>query len=105
MTRTDFEAALKAAGLVEIVSKTLPPRPANGEHGHHYDVRGLVLDGIFTVIQDEKPVHFRPGEIFFVANGDLHCEEIGNRCRNLRRAEIFRPPSKATPSMGEPTLR
>jgi hypothetical protein len=40
-------------------------------------VRGLVLNGVFTVIQNEKPVHYRPGDIFFVANGDLHCEEIG----------------------------
>jgi quercetin dioxygenase-like cupin family protein len=77
MTRAEFEAALKAAGFVEIETKTLPPRPANGEHGHHYDVRGLVLDGVFTVIQNQQPVHYRPGEIFFVANGVLHCEEIG----------------------------
>jgi quercetin dioxygenase-like cupin family protein len=76
MTRAEFEAALKADGFVEIETKTLPPQPANGEHGHHYDVRGLVLDGVFTVIQNQ-PVHYRPGDIFFVANGDLHCEEIG----------------------------
>ncbi len=77
MTRTEFEAALKADGFVEIETKTLPTRPANGEHGHHYDVRGLVLDGVFTVIQNEASVHYRPGDIFFVANGDPHCEEIG----------------------------
>jgi hypothetical protein len=77
MTRTEFESALQSDGFTEIETKTLLPRPANGEHGHHYDVRGLVLNGVFTVIQKEKPVHFRPGEIFFVANGDLHCEEIG----------------------------
>jgi hypothetical protein len=62
MTRTEFEAALKADGFVEIETKTLPPRPANGEHGHHYDVRGMVLDGIFTVIQNEKPIHYYPGD-------------------------------------------
>jgi quercetin dioxygenase-like cupin family protein len=77
MTRTEFEAALRADGFTEIETKTLPPRPANGEHGHHYDVRGLVLGGIFTVIQNDKPVHYRTGDTFFVANGDLHCEEIG----------------------------
>ena len=77
MTQTEFATALAAAGFTEIEHKTLPPRPANGEHGHHYDVRGLVLNGLFTVIQNEQPVHYRPGEIFFVANGDLHCEEIG----------------------------
>ena len=77
MTKTEFETALEADGFTEIETKTLPPRPANGEHGHHYDVRGLVLDGVFTVIQNHQPVHYSRGEIFFVANGDLHCEEIG----------------------------
>jgi quercetin dioxygenase-like cupin family protein len=77
MTKTEFEAALTADGFTEIETKTLPPRPANGEHGHHHDVRGLVLNGVFTVIRNDKPVHYHPGDTFFVANGDLHCEEIG----------------------------
>jgi hypothetical protein len=77
MTRTDFEAALNADGFVEIETKTLPPRPANGEHGHHDDVRGMVINGVFTVIRGNKPVHDHPGDIFVVANGDLPCEAIG----------------------------
>jgi hypothetical protein len=77
MTKAEFETVLKADGFTEIETKTLPPRPANGEHGHHYDVRGLVLDGCFTVIRNNHPVHFGRGEVFFVANGDLHCEAIG----------------------------
>jgi quercetin dioxygenase-like cupin family protein len=76
MTKTEFEAALKADGSVEIDTKTLPPHPANGERGHHYDVRGIVLNGVFTVIQNDKPLHYHPGDVFFVANGVLHCEEI-----------------------------
>jgi quercetin dioxygenase-like cupin family protein len=77
MNRVEFEASLTTAGYTELETKQLPPRPANGEHGHHFDVRGMVLDGVFTVIQNNQPVHYRRGEIFFVANGELHCEEVG----------------------------
>ena len=72
-----FEAKLSADGYTEIETKTYDPRPANGEHGHHFSVRGLVLDGAFIVTQENKPVTYRPGDTFAVAAGDLHCEEIG----------------------------
>ena len=72
-----FEAKLKADGYTEIETKTLEPRPANGEHGHHFSVRGLVLDGAFIVIRDQKPITYRTGEVFAVPEGCLHCEEIG----------------------------
>lgn len=77
MTRIEFEAALAVDGFVEIETKALPPRPANGEHGHHYGVRGLVVDGVFIVIRNNSPVAFRRGDIFDVPEGHLHCEEIG----------------------------
>ena len=72
-----FEAALKADGYAEIEIKTYQPHPANGEHGHHFSVRGLVLDGAFTVIQDHTAVTYRPGESFAVPAGHLHAEAIG----------------------------
>ena len=75
--KPDFEAALAADGYVEIETKSLPPRRANSEHGHHYTVKGLVLDGVFSVVQGNVAVVFRRGEIFSVPAGDLHCEEIG----------------------------
>ena len=77
ITKPAFEAALAADGYVEIETKSLPPRPANGEHGHHYTVKGLVLDGVFSVVQANVVVAFQRGEIFSVPAGDLHCEEIG----------------------------
>ena len=72
-----FEAQLKAAGYTDIETKAYEPKPANGEHAHHFGVRGLVLDGAFIVIQSNQPVTDGPGEIFTVPAGDLHCEEIG----------------------------
>ena len=77
MDATAFEAKLKTDGYTEIEIKSYQPHPPNGEHGHHFSIRGLVLDGSFTVIQDHKPVTYRTGEHFAVAEGCLHAEEIG----------------------------
>ena len=77
MQQDAFEAALKSAGYVEIETKALDPRPVNHGHVHDYDIRGLVLDGIFIVNQGEEPVTYRTGEIFDVPKGRSHTEEIG----------------------------
>lgn len=77
MDANEFEARLKADGYTEVETKSLEPRPVNGEHGHHFSVRGLVLTGAFIVTRDNEPVTYRPGEIFAVAMGEMHCEEIG----------------------------
>jgi quercetin dioxygenase-like cupin family protein len=77
MQQADFEAELKSAGYVEIETKAIDPRPANHAHAHDYDIRGLVLDGIFTVAQNDKPVTYRAGDVFFVVAGTSHTEEIG----------------------------
>lgn len=77
MDRTAFEAQLRAEGYQEIETKRLDPRPANVEHGHHFDVRGLILDGAFTVTLEGVPRTYRAGEIFEVAAGRMHFEEVG----------------------------
>jgi quercetin dioxygenase-like cupin family protein len=77
MDKSEFEAQLRADGYTEIESKTLAPRPANDGHGHHYAVRGLVLAGAFTVIEGSKPTTHRPGQVFAVAAGCVHSEEVG----------------------------
>ena len=77
MDAHEFETALKADGFTEIQTSSYDARPANGEHGHHFSVRGLVLAGAFTVNKDKQPVTYRPGEVFTVEQGQLHFEEIG----------------------------
>lgn len=77
MQQNAFEAELRFAGYVEIESKALDPRPVNKGHVHDYDIKGLVLDGIFIVNQGEAPVTYRAGEIFVVPAGRSHTEEIG----------------------------
>ena len=77
MDTNAFEVTLKTDGYSEIEIKTYQPQPPNGEHGHHFSVRGLVLDGTFIVIRDEKPVTYRAGDIFAVTADYQHAEEIG----------------------------
>ena len=62
MQQAEFEAELKSKGFTEIESKSLDPRPANTGHAHDYDIRGLVLSGIFIVNQGDKPVTYRAGD-------------------------------------------
>lgn len=38
-----------------------------------------MLDGIFIVAQDNKPVTYRAGDVFFVVAGTSHTEEIGQQ--------------------------
>ena len=72
-----FETELKAGGYQELETKRYEPRPANGEHGHHFSVRGLILEGEFTVTLEGTPTTYRPGDIFAVNEGRLHCEAVG----------------------------
>jgi quercetin dioxygenase-like cupin family protein len=77
MDKESFEAELKASGYTQIEAKSLDPRPTNTEHAHDYDIRGLVVDGTFTVWQNNEPVCYRAGQVFAVPAGIEHSEEIG----------------------------
>ena len=77
MDKEAFAVQLKSDGYTEIETKSVPVRPANDGHGHPYAVRGLVLAGTFTVIEDHKPTTYRAGEVFAVPAGHVHSEEVG----------------------------
>ena len=77
MDTTTFEAGLRADGYAEIERKRYEPRPANGEHGHHFSVRGLILDGAFIVTLEGKERTYRKGDIFEVGADRMHFEEVG----------------------------
>jgi len=77
MNEHDFEAQLRADGYSEIESQTLEARPGKGRHRHLFAIRGLVLSGTFNVMLDGEPVTHGPGQIFTVAEGQLHDESIG----------------------------
>lgn len=77
MDKNEFDAQLRADGYTDIETKAVAPRPANEGHGHPYAVRGLVLTGAFTVIQDSTSTTYLPGQVFMVAAGLVHSEEVG----------------------------
>ncbi len=77
MDQQAFETELSRGGYTGIETKVIEPRPANTAHAHDYIVRGLVLDGIFIVNEAGKPTTYRAGDIFEVAQGQSHTEEIG----------------------------
>ena len=77
MDTAAFEAGLRADGYSEIERRRYEPRPANGEHGHHFSVRGLILNGAFIVTKENVERAYRPGETFEVAAGTIHFEAVG----------------------------
>ena len=77
MDSATFERQLAADGYTEIETKTVTPRPANGDHAHHFAARGLVLEGAFTVAVEGVPRCYRAGEVFQVAEGTIHHEMVG----------------------------
>ena len=77
MDTAAFEAKLLADGYNEIEKKSYPPREPNGEHGHHFSVRGLILKGAFTVTLEGVERTYRPGEVFEVAADRMHFEAVG----------------------------
>jgi quercetin dioxygenase-like cupin family protein len=81
MQQDVVEAELKSAGYTEIEARTIDPRPANAGHAHDYDIRGLVLDGIFVVIRDGKPETYRAGDVFAVPAGKSHPRRSACRAR------------------------
>lgn len=77
MEQNAFEAELKSSGYSEIEIKAIDARPANSVHAHEFDIKGLVLEGIFIVKEDDRPTTYRAGEVFAVAAGRKHSEEVG----------------------------
>ena len=97
MDQREFETQLKADGYSEIELQELAPRPGKGRHRHHFAIRGLVLSGTFLVTQQSGPVTYRPGQIFAVAEGELHDESIG---AEGARVVVGRKFTTAKPSVG-----
>jgi hypothetical protein len=76
MDATAFETRLKADGYAEIEGKRWELRPTNGEHSRHVSGRGLSLDGAVIVACGGADRTCRSGEVFEVAAGDMHVEDV-----------------------------
>ncbi len=83
MTPAAFEAALLRDGYTAD-TRDYSPDQATPEHTHPFDVRGLVLEGEFTVTAAEGSRTYRAGEVFALEAGRPHTETIGPEgARNL----------------------
>lgn len=77
MNRADFEAQLRRDGFDEIVTAELKPNEIRAAHAHDYDVRALVLEGGITLTCDGEARAYEAGEIFTMAAGRAHTEQVG----------------------------
>jgi quercetin dioxygenase-like cupin family protein len=77
MTREEFEAELRREGYEPDVG-TLAPNRRNAEHAHDYDVKALVLEGEITLACAGNRRTYRGGDIFVMAAGLPHLEEVGS---------------------------
>jgi hypothetical protein len=100
MNEREFEALLKADGYQEVELQELAARPGKGKHRHHFAIRGLVLSGSFNVTQNSDPATYGPGQIFAVAEGELHDESIGPDGARVLVGRKFREPRSATGTDG-----
>ena len=76
MNQSDFEKKLREDGFTEVEFQQLAPRPGKGRHRHLFEIRGLVISGQFVVKQSGDPITYGPGQIFSVAEGELHDEWV-----------------------------
>ena len=72
-----FRAGLARDGFSGPEDRSLPSAPRGGTHTHPFEVRGLMLDGAFTVTVDGVATTYRAGEVFTMAPGCAHAEEVG----------------------------
>ena len=72
-----FENALRKDGFAEIETKSLPAGLHNDDHDHCFDVRELVLEGRITLTVDGATRTYGEGEVFTMAAGRSHAEDVG----------------------------
>ena len=76
MTREEFEAGLRRDGY-EISESTIAAGFHNPEHAHDFDVRGLILEGEFTLTRAGERRTYRAGDSFAFSRGVPHAEDVG----------------------------
>jgi mannose-6-phosphate isomerase-like protein (cupin superfamily) len=73
----EFEAAERARGCSEVISRSWPPETALSEHTHPFQARALVVDGEMWLTVGDSTRHLKAGDRFEVAAGQPHAERYG----------------------------
>ena len=77
MDRTGFESDLRRDGFAEVFEGSMPADTRRPTHVHPWDVRGLVLTGVFLLGCEGDDRRYGPGEIFTLARDVPHTEGAG----------------------------
>ena len=72
-----FQTQLGTDGFGNVETKQLAPTGRNKEHAHPFEVRALVLDGQISLDFEGQVRTYRKGEVFTMAAGCEHTEEVG----------------------------
>ena len=77
MNREHFTQSLANDQFNEVVEKSLSGNEHNAAHSHPFDVRALVTQGDITLTVDGVTTRYCEGEIFVMAAGCNHAEDVG----------------------------
>ena len=77
MDTSSFESTLLSDGFGSIETKQLPPAGRNTGHAHPFEVRALVIEGQIALTFSGEERTYRKGEVFTMAAGCEHTEEVG----------------------------
>lgn len=70
-----FEAELKAEGYEVNISSSEARK--TGDHSHDFHVKALVTAGAITLSCEGETRTYGPGDVFTMAAGAIHTEEVG----------------------------
>jgi len=76
MDRAAFEGELKREGY-ECREGSIEPNTHREAHAHGFDARLLILEGAITLVIDNQPQAYGPGDSCLVPAGTLHEEQTG----------------------------
>jgi quercetin dioxygenase-like cupin family protein len=77
MDKSAFESELKSGGWAEPVSIERPGGDFTGDHQHQFHARALITAGQITIEVAGNPTTYRVGDIFDLAPGTPHVENVG----------------------------
>ena len=78
MNRDQFTETLRIGQFNEVLEKSLPANEHNAAHSHAFDVSALVTQGEITLNVDGVATPYRIGDIFTLAAGCEHVEDVGS---------------------------
>ena len=76
MDRASFEAGLRRDGY-QTVERRRPAGEIDPDHAHEFDARLLIMEGAMTIAHGGGSHTYRPGEVFELAAGVRHSEQVG----------------------------